>query len=180
MEKIFREISNQENCKLEIEHEASWSKLISFSPFLDENNGLRINSLKLRIEYRNQMIILENRIGDDHVGKMKCSVNSRVDISNFKIKNRSHYLRLLNSKLDILKIQCDNVLYKEYLKNKLDELGLEEIAKESQFRPSIIGFQGSNYQITMDYSLSFKKKKEVLRPLIELMKSIIDYIENEQ
>jgi len=176
LKKVFEGISKEENCKLTVIHEPAFSKLITFSPFMDENKGERIKSLELEIEYKNQLIIVTNEIGDAQVGKFRCKIDLNSAIPNFSLTTRSHYLRLLNPGLSTIKISCKDSEFKEYISQKLSQHNIESIARSSQFFPKMNAVQNDRYEISLDYSLIFNQKKEVVKPIIEFYKSLIDYI----
>ncbi len=175
MIEVFQEISREENCELKVKHGSSFSKIISFSPFTDEYKGRKIKFLSLRINYRNQIIDVLNEIGDIKLGKINCTLTKKLKLPEFKIGNRNRFLNLINRNVNLLKINCDNKDFENYIQNSLIELGLEEIAEDSQFEPTINGKQKENYEVTTIYSLSFDRKKDVIKPLINFYKSLIDF-----
>ena len=66
--------------------------------------------------------------------------------------------------------------FTNHFENILSKLNLEAIANTTQFEPTITGIIKDNfYEINTIYYLGFSHKKEVLRPLIELYKALIDY-----
>ncbi len=172
---LFEEISKEEDCELRLTYGASYSKLITFSPFYDENKGKKIKSFQLLLDYRGQQIRVENKVGDVHMGLIECKMLSRNKLRAFKIKNQTGLKRLINRENGGLSISCEDKKTKDYIQSKLIEFGLEDIAKESQFEPLIIGLAKDKFELSTAYSLQFSKKREVIRPLIKLYKSLVDY-----
>ncbi len=175
MLETFKEISKEEDCELKVNYESSFSQLITFSPFLDENEGKRIKSLLLQIKYRNQIIQVLNKTGDTNLGEIKCNLSKGTELAEFKVTNRNRLLRLVNRKINLLKINCAEKKVEGYIQDKLLDSKLEEIARSSQFEPIIIGIQKDSFEITTNYSLVFSRKNDVIRPLIKFYKSLIDF-----
>ncbi len=175
MEQLFKLISQEENCECKVKHETAYSPF-TMSRFSRIPAGFQVKSLALNISYKGQNIEVLNKLSNNQVGELKCSLKTNLRLPHFQITNRSPYWRLLNRKIKALKISCDDHDFKMFLEEKLSDLKLEEIAKKSLFEPVINGTkQNDIYELSTTYHLAFPNKKEVLKPLIILYKALIDY-----
>ena len=175
MEPLFEEIAFEEGVDLKREYEKSFSKLITFSPMTDENEGLRTKLLELEIPYKEHLISIQYEVGDEQSGKWNCRFNDGLKMNDFAVGTISPYVRLIFKRRNILKVTSQDSNLKSYIEKKLVEIGLEEIARKSQFLPEIKGFYQNEYQIKTTYSLSFNDQQKVLRPMIKFYKELIDW-----
>ena len=175
METLFKKISEEENGDYHVIYEKSYQPYLLL-PLQMKENGLQIKSLQLKIPYDNQIIEIEYSFSKTHVGVLFSQLKDGFSIPQFQISNRSHYKRLFNKKLNILKINCEDPKFRKYLTSKLDELQIEHIAREVKFESQITGrINNDQYEIKTSFHLAFSEKKTVLRPMINLYKCLIDY-----
>lgn len=175
MEELFRNISDEEGVELVLKHETLFSPFV-MSPFTRKPNGTQIKSLSLNIQYKRQLIEVIYKLSNDQAGILSCKISSSKNLPEFQIKNTNPYLRFINSKLKALSIKSEDEVFTNHFENVLSKINLEKIARTVQFEPRITGSNNKNiYEINTAFYLGFSQKKEVLRPLIELYKALIDY-----
>jgi len=175
MEKLFKEISLEENGSYKIIYENSYSPFV-MSPFTRKVDGVQIKSINLEIPYRNNLIQVVYKLADNHFAILTCNLKVNNKLPAFQVTNRSHYARIFNKKKNILKVACKDSDFTKFIVRKFDSLGIEEIARNFQFEPSIVGDKiAGNYEIKTTFHLAFQEKKNILRPLIKFYKSLIDF-----
>jgi len=175
MKELFEKISKEENGELSINFGPSYSKLITFSQFLDDDNtGKKVTSLSMEINYRNQTITVSNKMGI-HQGELKCILEQKLKLPDFNVSTRNWFYRVLKKSFNLLKVECDDKIFKDFVQAQLLNLELEGIARGSKFEPIIKGNKKDVYEISTVYNLLFAKKKEVIRPLINFNKLLIDF-----
>ncbi len=175
MEELFREISREEGVELTLKRETSYSPFI-MSPLTRKPNGTQIKSLSLPLKYKQQLIEVTYKLSNDQMGILTCKMEIGEKLPTFQIRNSNPYWRLINRRLKALPIKSDDKKFTNHFENILSKLNLEAIANTTQFEPTITGTRKDKvYEINTIYYLGFSHKKEVLRPLIELYKALIDY-----
>ena len=174
MKELFEEIAKAENCLVNIEYETAYTPFV-MSVFTRIEDGVQIKSLSLDIPYRDHKIEVRYSLSNDQSAIIKCNISLGHTLSTFRISNRSHYLRLFNRRLDILKIDCKDEKFGICIREKLQDTGLEQLARKTQFEPSIEGEMNENaYMLVTSYYLGFSEKEEVLSMIIEFYKLVID------
>ena len=181
MEELFKKVSIEENCSYNVVYENSYSPFV-MSPFTRRVDGVQAKSITLEIKYNNHIIKVEYKLNNDRTGILNCKLGARDRLPKFKITNKSHYWRFFNRKKNILKIDCDEPKFKTTIEEKLNGLGIEQIARNTQFEPIIVGANNNNnfFEIKTSFHLAFSAKKDILRPLIELYKYFVDYSINNE
>ncbi len=170
----FEDLASREGVELQKEYESGYSKLVTFMPMADYNNDLRVKSYHIDIPYKNQLISIRYEVGDAQLAHFNCNFQNGLNPGAFAIGHRNHFIRLLFNKKNILKVYSEDNTFKAQIESALHKCGLEEIARKSLFAPEIRGGENDSYHLTAKYSLSFENKKEVLKPMIDFFKNIID------
>ncbi|WP_138433926.1 hypothetical protein [Winogradskyella algicola] len=173
-EKQFQDLAIQEGVALKIKYEPGYSKLITFAPMTDYNDNLRVKSFTLDLPYKSHTIYISYEVGDLKLGHIVSELKETT-ISSFKIYAQSHFWRIFNNKSNILKIVTSDKKLKQSLEKMLLNIELESIARKSQFSQIIKGYRTKNhFKITTEFPLSFDAKLEVLLPIINFYKGLID------
>ena len=174
MEELFKKISKDNNCEYKAVYEPMYTAFV-MSEFTRKVIGKQIKTLSVNILYRKHLIKVEYNVSIGQSGLIKVDFEDGEHLPEFEIKNRSHYLRLLNKNLDILKVDSKDSHFNDKLIKKLHEVGLEELARNNQFEPIIKAHKIDNkIQAHSTYHLAFEEKKEALEPMIALYKWLID------
>lgn len=178
MENLFNKLSIEENGECHITYKQSYSPFV-MSPFSKIKNGLQIKSLTLNVPYKGQTIQVIYSLSNIQTGIVSCTLEKGLDLPEFHIVARSHYWRLFNKKKNILKVECSAQNFSKILIAKLATLQIEETARNFQFEPTILGKKANNqYELKTSYHLAFPNKKEILRPIIDFYKCLIDNADN--
>ncbi|MFA7445943.1 MAG: hypothetical protein WCY89_08350 [Flavobacteriaceae bacterium] len=161
-----------ENISKEIEN----SKF-SYSDYKVDSPGfskIAASIYNLHVNYKEHIIYVKNELGHQNLGRVEVQLDKRLP--EFKISNTNHFVNLFLRKKNILKVTCKNHSFKKFLEQKLIELNLEKIAKESLFEPEIYNvFERNAMKIITTYHLQFDNKTAPIQPLVNLYKSLIDY-----
>jgi hypothetical protein len=174
METLFQQIAKEEGVELQVAQGVG-TRLITFHPFKDYQEGVRIIALQLNIPYRKQVIDLEHRLGDHQLGSLECLIPHPKQLSDFKVGHHSHFRRLIRPKSSILYVEGGDPNFETMLLAKLTDTGLEKIARDHLFKLEITGqHQEGGFHISTSYPLAFPAREEVVRPLIALHKWLID------
>lgn len=174
MEELFKKISKENNCEYKAVYEPMYTAFV-MSEFTRKVIGKQIKTLSVNILYRKHLIKVEYNVSIGQSGLIIVDFENGEQLPEFDIKNRSHFLRLVKKKLDILKVEGEDVQFNDSLSKKIKELGLEELARNNQFEPNIVARKIDNkIQVHSTYHLAFEEKKEVLEPMIALYKWLID------
>ena len=174
MEDLFKKLSEEVHGDYEVTYEKSYSPFI-MSPLSRIENGVQIKSLALNIPYKGTAIEVIYKLSNDQVGVLSTKLEKGVALPEFQITNRSHFLRLLNKRLNILKVECGDNGFKTFLTKQLWDLKLEELARNVQFEPAIKGsIKSGYYELETTYHLAFPDKKTVLPMMIALYKALIN------
>ena len=176
-EEQFNKVATNEGIELKKEYEPGFSKLNTYYPVeyysVDPQDDLYVKKLGLDIPYRKHIIKVEYNVGYAKTANFHCEFDNGKEIENFKINYRSQYVRLLFKK-NILKVNTIDANLKSFLASKLIENKLEFIARESMFTPEIEWNRLKSNKLKAHFSLSFENKKEVLEPMINFYKDLID------
>ena len=99
-------------------------------------------------------------------------------VANFSIETKNHFLSLFSKKKETFKVKSENLSLIDFIELNKNFLLLKEIAKKTKFEPFIEGtVKNDYYSITVEYSLLFTERRDVLRPLINFYKELMDYLD---
>ena len=97
---------------------------------------------------------------------------------SFKFKKRSPFIILFNKNKKSLIVQTEKEGVRNSIEKFLIETGLEQIAKDTLFEPIIVFKEsGQNLDVELMFSMVFKDKEKVIKPVIEFLSKLEDYIE---
>ena len=100
-----------------------------------------------------------------------------IEDYTFSIHTKSQFFRLFSRSKAPFTVRTANDLFRAFLKQNRSLELLEKLARDTQFEPEVRGdSKNGNYLIEIRYSLSFKDKLSSIEPVIELQKSIVDYL----
>lgn len=178
MEKLFKEIALEENGAFSVTHQQSYTHLYLNFPLAKRENGLIVNSLTLKIPYKDNEILVEYKLADNHNATIECAFPANINISEFRVEKGNHIWNAIERQKHILKVKSDDSNLIEFINKKLIDLNLQEIANSCLFEPLIIGkVEEKYYRLSTQYHLAFPQKKEVLRPMICFYKDFIDKVD---
>ena len=166
MHNIIKDIANKENGTLWIED----SKEIY-------TNGSRSPSstYTIKVEYKGQDIILFNTIGSVTSGKIICELNSNQQFPTFEILTKSHFESLFLGKNSRLKIKSNSKRLKIALKREFQKSTISHFFEHTRFEPYIFSeIKNNKYIITTTYNLEFEGWFNVISPLLEFYRTLID------
>jgi hypothetical protein len=135
---------------------------------------------RLELDYKGNIITINYELGNHNMAKIELEIKNTEVIPQFLVTNRSQYYRLLYRKANILKVECDDVFFKRFIKGLFYSTGLELIARDNLFEPRIrtsLTDNGIKILVT-DFNVAFSDKKDALLALIDFYKCIVDYSEN--
>lgn len=152
----------------QMEHQESKVKVIGAGV------SITVIKFKLSVPHKRHFIIIDNEYGTNNSATVKMKVDKGF-IPEFKITARNHLKNLFARKKRYFEVESSNVQFKSYLEEVLLESGMDEIAKENLFEPTIQveRIDGSQY-INTEYHLQIKDKIGAIKALIDFYKLIID------
>ena len=173
MKPVFRQIAAEENGQYQ---------------FRDQKfrGGLRMSIIpithhELIVQYQSFPIIVNYELGNFNMANFYCELTQLDHLPLFTVSKRSFFQRLFNrKKLNVLKINCEDASFKDYLQKKLLELDLENFARNSQFDPDIrLIHSGGISELKTKFYLGFEDKHRVIQPILRFYEAVIDWGENE-
>ena len=148
-------------------------------------NGFRgskvfVTYYRLKLDYKGNTITINYELGNHNMAKIEMEIKNTEAIPEFLVNNRSQYYRLLYRKANILKIECNDVVFKKFIEELFFSTNLELIARDNLFEPKIRCSLTDNGLKTLvtDFNVAFSDKKGALLALIDFYKSIVDYSAN--
>lgn len=161
---FFIELANDENGKFYFQDQT-----------IAIGGGVRSPELTCKVifSYKSNKFELIHRTGTAFVGSINCSFRPVLKPISFKIISDSHFKVLFRKDKKRLKVISESSRIKDFLRDNDSLNCLNEIAKKENFSPTILC---DNF-ITTEYSLSFENWEQVVNPIIELYKNLIDEFE---
>lgn len=152
----------------QIEHQESKVKVMGAGV------SITVGKFKLSVPYKRHFIVIDNEYGTNNSATVKMKVEKGFT-PEFKITARNHLKNLFARKKRFFEIESSNVQFKNYLEEALFESGMDEIAKENLFEPTIQveRIAGSQF-INAEYHLQLKDKIGAVKALIDFYKLIVD------
>ena len=166
----FKEIAERENGKFY---------------FKDENVVIHITGARtpnvifqIKFKYKGNKIVIKNRTGTNYIGSIICDFTSHLQIVEFKINSRSHLSNLFTRKKSRFIILCENKNFVHFLNTNMAFKKLSEIANKTNFTPEVDCIKkDKSGKITTNYHLEFDDWTQVIEPMIDFYKNIIDEFE---
>jgi hypothetical protein len=133
-----------------------------------------VSKFRINVPYKGHFIAVDNQFGNPVLGKVSMKIEKGI-ISEFEIHSRNHLKNLFVRKKKYFEIECSNDQFKKYLEEALFESGMEEIAKENLFEPSIKieRIEGAQF-VNTEYHLQLKDKIGAVKALIYFYKEIVN------
>jgi hypothetical protein len=135
-----------------------------------------------RLTFRHNKLDIEliHDLGEEKLATMKCMLPRRPDYFAFIITS-NNILQKVVRRLQPFCVNC----YNPYLINQIHKndtfLSLSEIARKEKFRPHFVGDNRAHgFEITCTYSLKFNESAQVVEPLCQFYKDLIDIFSHEQ
>lgn len=169
MEEVFSQLAKEEDGKFSVN-----------DSIYAEVGGARVShsTYLLNFEYKGSKVIIKNELGVQSFGIVQIKFKIDKKKPNFTVETKNHFLALFSKKKETFKIKSEDLFLSNFIELNKHFLELTEIAKKSVFEPRIIGaLTDYNYSITTEYSLLFKERRDVLRPLINLHKDLFDFLQ---
>ncbi|MDB4533931.1 hypothetical protein N9242_03595 [Vicingaceae bacterium] len=134
----------------------------------------------LEFNYKGNLIKVEYEFGNHNMASISTSVKSVNYNYDFKIKKRGHLMRLFNKTLKSLRVLTPKHFEKTKIESLLLNSGLEEIANDTTFKPTILfkRVDNNNIEITTQFYLGFENKEEAILPIARFYKGLIDLIKD--
>lgn len=171
MHKVITDIANKENGTLWIENFQSIY-----------TNGSRSPSSKytIKVDYKDIEIMLFNTIGTVSNGKIICELNLLKQYPTFEILTKSHFESLFLGKNSRLKIKCQSKRLKTALKREFQKSAINHFFEHTRFEPYIFSkIKNDKYIITTTYDLEFEGWQDIISPLFEFYRILIDLYNND-
>lgn len=163
----FEKLAEEENGQFHEQNKKYYGRGMSHAP---------VSKYLLKVVYRDQEVSVLYELGNYNLAKVECILSSGLGVPEFRIKTKGQFWLIFNKTKDKFEIECENSNFKEWLLNRLKILGLDRISRDSLFEPKIFGRkEEGGFEIVTKYHLEFSNKENVIRPLIEFYKALIDY-----
>lgn len=129
----------------------------------------------LSFKYRGEKITINNLLGSQSYGEVIVELSDTKDNMNFSIETKSSFISLFSLKKGRFNIQSKNNELKSFLNTNSQLKTLHAIIEDTQFEPNFYGEKTKNgYLLKTEYHLQFPERSEVLQPLIDFYKALID------
>ncbi len=151
--------------------------------FHDENialpNGVRSPNVTFKVlfDYKANKFEIENRTGTAYVGIINCKLTPTLQPIEFNIETISHLKNLILRKESRFRIKSDNKNIVYFLTKNDSLKDLSKVANKENFSPLMTCEKKDNWNITTKYHLEFDNWTDVVEPIIELYKNLIDEFE---
>ncbi len=168
LDKIFKEIAEQEGGSLQILDQKLELELGTRSPHL---------VFHLRIPYKDALIYLKNSTGTQFYGIITCVYEVYKPNVEFELSTRSHFSTLFRKNKNRFKLNTSSEAIRAFFKQSKAFQELMDIASNTVFEPAMEGInENLKYKLTTKYSLQFSDWTQSIRPLIRFHKEFVDYI----
>lgn len=135
---------------------------------------LTVNNFVISVPYKDHLIRIQNEFGTSN----PATVTMRIDrefIQEFTIESRNHIQNLFSIKKKSFVVKCDNQQYKSIIEEALETAGMNQIAKDNLFEPTIkVENKKGNQFINAEYHLQLKDKIGGVKSLIDFYKTLVD------
>ncbi len=132
---------------------------------------------KLTLEYKGNKISIINRTGTTYVGNITCKLSETIQPLEFELSSISHFKNLFLKRKNRFVIKTKNKSLASFFRKNTSLNKLGKIAQKENFSPLITCKEGEYWTIETKYHLEFDNWTEVIEPLIELYKNLIDEFE---
>ncbi|RYM34242.1 hypothetical protein ERX46_09820 [Brumimicrobium glaciale] len=154
----------------QLQHQESKVKVIGTGVFIT------VSKFTVTVPYKNHHIVVFNEYGTSNVATVKMKIKKGF-IPEFEITARNHWKNLFSRRKNYFDIACSNSQFKNYLQEELIKSGMEQIAKENLFEPTIkveriVGAQCIN----TEYHLQLNDKIGAVKALIDFYTEIVDQL----
>ncbi len=143
--------------------------------------GVRSPSVifQVKFDYKGNEFLIDNRTGTNFVAKIICKVSPELRHVNFSLESRSPLSSLFSRNKSKFKISCTNQNFLHFLNTDKSLNKIGEIAQKTKFHPEIkCNGENRNVEIVSKYHLEFEDWTQVIEPLIQFYKNVIDEFEN--
>ena len=141
-------------------------------------DGSRIPDVTYQVKfvYKGNKFELNNRTGVSFEAQCYCNLNDNLKPSEFEIECISHFKKLFLRKQHRLKIKSEDPALHSFIVNNKYFKQLGELGVKEDFSPAISCSKSDagNWYLTATYHLEFNNYTQVISPLIDFYKSVID------
>ena len=167
MKLVFEKIAKEEGCEYKSIDKSYLGYGLSRTPETKHY---------LEIVYKGHVIQINYELGNFNLGKIECELDKGTKIPDFEIIINSYFKRILNKRIQRFKVKSKNVVFNSFLQEKLASSGIEQIGRDSLFEPQMfIEKEGQRSKLVTKFHLEFAIKHKVIKPMIRLYKTIVDY-----
>lgn len=168
MEDVFKAIANEIGCEYSKKDEKY---------LLPTGSSLPISTYKLTVSHKGNTFWLKNTFGNSDRGELELYLPKLSGRSEFEITTKSHFMTLFSKKKQRLNISCEDETIVYILTRALNASWLNEYLQKAAFDPYIKGENvDGKFRIRTEYHLIFEGKHEVIKPLINFYKTLIEEI----
>lgn len=129
------------------------------------------------MSYKDVLVNVKYEFGNYNLAEVLFEIPTSDSTVDFKIETRDNFSRLFSSKKNPWKITTKNNLFTSKLSNALKSSGLNKMADESSFEPTITGKNAdATYFFKTTFYLGFEDKEHSLNPIIDFYQKVIEFI----
>jgi hypothetical protein len=163
MREIFEEIAKEERADCNIEDSKTRvGGVVIFEATYD-----------LSIDYNGKLIRVHNILGGMASGELEMLLPKQSDQTKFEITTKSPFSSLFSRKKERVKISSKDHSIIKFFNDSSELQKIQDIIKDTGFEPYIKGKNTKyGFLVRTEYHLAFEERREVIRPLIALYKSI--------
>jgi hypothetical protein len=132
---------------------------------------------KVKFNYKDNEFTIVNRTGAANFGSITCVLSKKSQPIDFEINTISHLKNVFLRRKSRFNIKSDNTNLADFLKNNTALKLLSEVADKENFSPIMTYELDGSRAISSKYHLKFKNWTQVVEPIIELHKNLIDEFE---
>ncbi|WP_290701839.1 hypothetical protein [Lacinutrix sp.] len=165
---FFKELTKKENGKFDF-HDKD----------IGLGGGVRSPNViyKVEFKYKENEFTIINRTGTAYVGNINCKLSKTIQPIEFELNTISHLKNLFLRKKSRFKIITDNKNLDSFLRKNNALKLLIKIANKENFSPLIRCKKDELWSISSEYHLEFDNWTQVIEPIIEFYKNLIDEFE---
>ncbi len=126
---------------------------------------------QLNFKYLGAEIQIKYSLGTSFSGSIICLFFNNIEVPEFEISSTSNFIRLFLKKKEGFNIASTNEEIKRFFNQNSALKKLTKISFKENFTPLIISKEN---RITTEFHLEFKDSTQVIEPVIQLYKNLIN------
>jgi len=174
MKEVFEQIALEENAQLQIASDKH------MAPSLHSGVGGTIFTTvyTLDVEYKGYLIKVVNELGGQDVASVVCELPEQPNHNELEIMTKGGLFQIFSPKhLLCFSVKSRNQNLKASIESSNVLFRLGDLVKSTRFDPITIGKNRDGlYKLSMHYHLLFKERENVVRPIIDFYKQLINYL----